>query len=89
VHVEPLPFEGNLFERVRGEYRNRDVRRGRVFAQSLQKLDSAEPRHFQIEQDELGQGVVAFAKSGLSKNEVERFNAIGESQYLLGDANSA
>jgi len=53
-----LHFEGNLFERVRGEYRNRDVHRCRVFAQSLQKLDSAESRHFQIEQEKLELGVV-------------------------------
>ncbi|HXP26774.1 MAG TPA: hypothetical protein VN891_13390, partial [Steroidobacteraceae bacterium] len=61
---------------------------GGVFAQSVEKLDSANSRHFKVQQNQLWQRLVTVGKPAFAKNEIERFNSVREAQYFLGCANT-
>jgi hypothetical protein len=71
-----LDVGGQLIHRERCEYRDNDALGSGVLAQSLEKLDSADSRHFQIQQNEFWQCLVAIREPALAKYEVERFNSI-------------
>src|SRR5258708_36185194 len=89
VEVEVLDGGGQLIHREGGEHRRQDALGSGVFAQSLEKLDSALSRHFQIQQNKFWKCPVTIGEPALAKYEVERFNSIGEAQYFLGRANTA